>query len=160
MYFKGHLIHAFPIPWVLNHHSVILYKRYLRPQEALGRSLKPKNILFQDQTFHFFMDKKVEEDQDLSLLNSPKVWISGGLELGKMCFPTHSSSFCIPSQPRRRHMERIPSLWSCSVTSACGGSVQAFGNTVLSPREREGSKPQIRTIIYYRFQVTINYRKG
>ena len=51
---------------------------------------------------------KLVENQDLSLFNSPKVWLSEGLELGEMHVPILCSALSISSQLRLQHMETYP----------------------------------------------------
>lgn len=66
-------------------------------QEAFGDLKNPKTFFSKTRSSTLSRINMLEENQDLSLFNSPKVRISEELELCEMHFVIHSSILSIPS---------------------------------------------------------------
>lgn len=66
-------------------------------QEAFRDLKNPKTFFSKTRSSTLSSVNILEENQDLSLFNSPKVRISEELELGETHFPIHSSILSIPS---------------------------------------------------------------
>lgn len=126
MYFKGHLIHAFPVPPVFNHHCVILCKRSLMSQEAFGDLQNPRHFFPKTKSSILSRVNKLEENQGLRLFSNPKVWISER-NLVRCIFP-FAARPCLFSPSLGQNTRRVQPLLGDSCSCRRGLSV---GNRIL-----------------------------